>query len=138
MKRLHGLVALAVTAALVPMGSLSAIGAPMIGLGDIPDQVLDIYPGLVKISPTTVPLVLDPPDAHVTVETTSSDKATVATTAGEGGDLVVTPKKAGTVYAKVTATKDGFEQASEVFAVKIVEQLENDEYDWHGDAKIGG
>ncbi|MDR1431204.1 MAG: hypothetical protein LBI99_03695 [Propionibacteriaceae bacterium] len=103
----------------------------------IPAQVIDIYPGLVKSTSTTIPIEVTPADAFISVTTTSTDKATIAVSS-DNDAIVVTPIKAGTVYAQVTAAKDGYETATQIFPVKIVAQIETDEYNWHGDAKIGG
>ncbi|MDR3069970.1 MAG: hypothetical protein LBU38_03055, partial [Propionibacteriaceae bacterium] len=139
MRRLQRIAALAVVAALPLMGLSvpTAFAASTIDLKAIPAQVIDIYPGLVKSASTTIPIDVTPADAFISVTTTSSDKATVAVSQ-DNDAIVVTPIKAGTVYAHVTATKDGYTSAERVFPVKVVAQVETDEYNWHGDAKIGG
>ena len=121
----------AAVAAPAPAGA----DAPPITVAEIPDQTLDIYPGLLPVSPTTVPVTVDPADAGITVVTTSTDKATVAV---QDGDVVVTPRAAGTVFVRVIAAKAGFVSDEETFAVHVVANSESGDYNWEGSAKIGG
>lgn len=128
------LVSSTAVAAAVTQTSPSA-GGGSVTMGAIPDQTLEIYPGLVDLSPTVIPLELDPADAEVTIRTTSSDKATVAF---DDGDLVITPVAAGTMHVRVTASKTGLDEAVQDFAVNVDAYADTGEYDWSGYAKIGG
>jgi hypothetical protein len=61
MKRLYLLLGLVVAAAVLLLPSVPAglgAGAPPISLASIPDQTLDLYPGLIPTTPTTVPLTV--------------------------------------------------------------------------------
>jgi hypothetical protein len=129
-----------VAALLVPLlGGVPAVaigaGDPPISLASIPNQTLDLYPGLLPTESKTVHLTVDPADAVITVRTTSTDKATVAAGTGE---LVITPVSAGTLYVNVRASKEGFSSATRTFAVHVRSRTDSGTYDWTGSAKIGG
>jgi hypothetical protein len=117
------------------LGAPKPPSAPPISLASIPHQTLDIYPGLLPITPTSVPLTVTPADAAITVKTSSTDKATVAVGAGS---VTITPIEAGTFYVKVTAAKPGYTSAEQIFSVAVVAKTDSGTYDWTGSAKIGG
>jgi hypothetical protein len=136
MKRLHLLLGLVVIAAVLLLPSAPAglgAGVPPISLASIPDQTLDIYPGLLPTTPTTVPLTVDPADAAIAIRTSSTDKASVVI---NSDSLVITPTHAGTEYVQVTAAEAGYASSSQTFAVHVVAKTENG-YNWSS-AKIGG
>ena len=116
------------------LGAPQPASAPPISLAPVADQTLVIYPGLLPTAPTSVPLAVNPADAGITVETSSTDKATFAVAAG---NLVITPIQAGTLYVKVIAAKAGYASAEQDFTVAVVSKTENG-YNWDGSAKIGG
>jgi len=136
------LVTIAVAAALVvvnPGGVAAAddppAGGPALTLAPVADRTIDIYPGLVPIQPTVIPLATEPGGAAYTVRTTSTDKARVVL---DGDELVVTPRAAGTLAVEVVAEKDGYAPARDDFVVHVVSRTQSGEYDWSGSAKIGG
>jgi hypothetical protein len=137
MKRLYLLLGLVVAAAVLLLPSVPAglgAGAPPISLASIPDQTLDLYPGLTPTTPTTVPLTVDPSDATIAIRTSSTDKADVVVGAE---NLVITPKHAGTEYVQVTAAEAGHASSSQTFAVHVVSKTDSGNYNWSS-AKIGG
>ncbi len=138
-KPVRKLVAVAAAAALVVLAAGAAqakpVAPPAIDLAVIADQTIEIYPGLLPITTTTVPLAISPADATVTVRTSSTDKVSVTASAGQ---LLITPTAAGTTYVKVTASKAGYTSADRDFAVHVVAKTESGSYDWSDSAKIGG